>query len=71
MEGFNEVGPSHGFLEDFAVGCVNLDLESGVEGELCKAFARSDVDSFDLGPALDFEIGILLQSLEHLLRADS
>ena len=35
VEGFDEVGSSYGFLEDFAVGGVDLNLESGVEGEFC------------------------------------
>ena len=71
MEGFDEVGPSNGFLEDFAVGGVDLHLESGVESELCKALAGADVDSFDLVPALDFEFGVFLEGLKHFVGADS
>ncbi len=70
MEGFDEVGSSYGFLEDFAVGCVDLDFESGFEGEFGEALFRPDVDSLDLIPGLDFEFGVLLEGLEHLLGAD-
>lgn len=71
MEGFDEVGPSHGLLEDFAVRGIDLDFESGFEREFGETLAGSDVDSFHLVPGLDFEIGVLLESLEHLLGADS
>jgi len=57
-------------LEDFAVGCVYLDFESGFEGELSETFLGADVDAFDLFPGLDFEFGVLLEGLEHLLGAD-
>ena len=70
MEGFDEVGPSNGFLEDFAVGGVDLDFESAFEGELSKTLFWTDVDSLDLIPGLGFEFWILLEGLEHLLGAD-
>ena len=70
MDGFDEVGPSNGFLEDFAVGGVDLDFESGFEGQFCETLLGADVDSFDLIPGLDFEFWILLEGLEHLLGAD-
>ena len=70
MESFDEVGSSHGFLEDIAVGGVDLDFESVFERELSKTLFRTDVDSLDLIPGLGFEFWILLEGLEHLLGAD-
>ena len=71
VEGFDEIGSSYGFLEDIAVGCVDLDFDAGFEGEFGDALFRPDVDSLDLIPGLNFEFGVLLEGLEHLLGANS
>lgn len=71
MERLDEIGSPWGFLEDFAVGRVDLDFYSGFECEFCEALGGADIDSFDLAPVLDAELGVLLEGLEHLLGADS
>ena len=70
MERLDEIGSPCGFLEDSAVGRVDLDFYSGFECEFCEALGGADIDAFDLIPGLDFEFWILLEGLEHLLGAD-